>query len=233
MNCIITGASRGLGKAMAERFAAGGYDLFLCSRDEGRLTATRADLAARYPGITVQSRVVDVADKIQVRAFADWMLHSGITIDVLINNAGQFIPGGVADEPEGALEMLMAVNLYSAYHPTRRLLPAMMTRRSGHIFNICSVASLKAYPNGGAYGITKHALKGFSANLREEMKPHGIKVTAVYPGAAYTDSWAASGIDPQRFMKAEDVAEMIFSASRLSPQAAVEEILLRPQLGDI
>jgi short-subunit dehydrogenase len=195
--------------------------------------ATGADLSAQYPDITIQSRVVDVADKTQVLAFADWMLRSGATIDVLINNAGQFIPGGVADEPEGALEMLMAVNLYSAYHLTRRLLPAMMARRGGHIFNICSVASLKAYPNGGAYGITKHALKGFSANLREEMKPHGIKVTAVYPGAVYTDSWAASGIDPQRFMKAEDVAETIYAASRLSPQAAVEEILLRPQLGDI
>lgn len=233
MNCIITGASRGLGKAMAERFAAGGFDLYLCSKDEGRLTSTKVELSARHPGIAVHSRAVDVADKTQVRAFADWMLQSDTAVDVLINNAGQFIPGGVTDEPEGALEMLMAVNLYSAYHLTRRLLPAMMARRSGHIFNICSVASLKAYPNGGAYGITKHALKGFSANLREEMKPHGVKVTAVYPGAAFTDSWAASGIDPQRLMKAEDVAEMIFSASRLSPQATVEEILLRPQLGDI
>ena len=233
MNCIITGASRGLGKAMAERFAEGGFHLYLCSRDEGKLAATKAELSTRYPGVTIHSRAVDLGDKTQVLAFADWILQSDATVDVLINNAGQFIPGSVHDEPEGALEMLMAVNLYSAYHLTRRLLPAMMARRSGHIFNICSVASLKAYPNGGAYGITKHALKGLSANLREEMKPHGVKVTTVYPGAAFTDSWAASGIDPQRFMKADDVAEIIFSASRLSPQATVEEILMRPQLGDI
>src|SRR5258708_23913903 len=109
----------------------------------------------------------------------------------------------------------------------------MMGRHSGDIFNICSVASLKAYPNGGAYGISKYALAGFSANLREEMKAHGIKVTAVYPGAAFTDSWAGSGLDPQRFMTAADVAEMVYSASRLSPQATVEEILLRPQQGDL
>jgi short-subunit dehydrogenase len=76
-------------------------------------------------------------------------------------------------------------------------------------------------------------LTGFSKNLREEMKPHGIKVTTVYPGAAFTDSWAGSGIDPQRIMKASDVAEMIYASSRLSPQACVEDILLRPQLGDL
>jgi short-subunit dehydrogenase len=152
---------------------------------------------------------------------------------VLINNAGQFLPGSVHDEAEGTLEQMIAVNLYSAYHLTRALLPGMMTRRSGHIFNICSVASLQAYPNGGAYSISKWALAGFSANLREELKTHGIKVTSVYPGAAYTDSWAGSGVAPARIMEAADVAEMVFAASRLSPQATVEEILLRPQLGDL
>jgi short-subunit dehydrogenase len=152
---------------------------------------------------------------------------------VLINNAGQFIPGSVHDEPEGVLERLMAVNLYSAYHLTRKLLPSMMKRKKGHIFNICSVASLRAYPDGGAYSITKYAMAGFSTNLREEMKTHHIKVTTVYPGAAFTDSWAGSGVDPDRIMTAADVAEMVYTASRLSPQATVEEILLRPQAGDL
>jgi short-subunit dehydrogenase len=218
---------------MAERFAAGGYTLYLCSRDAAKLAATAAELSAHYPAIAVNSFPADMGEKEQVEAFAGWIASTGATADVLINNAGQFIPGSVHNEPEGALETLMAVNLYSAYYLTRRLLPAMMAQRSGHIFNICSVASIKAYPNGGAYSISKYALAGFSANLREEMKPHGIKVTAVYPGAAYTDSWAGSGIDPQRLMTAADVAEMVFSASRLSPSATVEEILMRPQLGDL
>ena len=156
-----------------------------------------------------------------------------MAVDVLINNAGQFLPGSIHDEAEGTLEQLIEVNLYSAYHLTRALLPGMMARRSGHIFNICSVASLQAYPNGGAYSISKWALAGFSANLREELKPHGVKVTSIYPGAAYTDSWIGSGVDPQRIMEAADVAEMVYAASRLSPQATVEEILLRPQLGDL
>jgi short-subunit dehydrogenase len=233
MNCIITGASRGLGMAMAERFAAGGYDLYLCSRDAVKLAEATKELSGRYPGVAIHSKAVDMGERTEVADLARWLGDGGVAVDVLINNAGQFIPGSVHNEPEGALETLMAVNLYSAYHLTRHLLPAMMVRRRGHIFNICSVASLKAYPNGGAYSISKYALAGFSANLREEMKPHGIKVTAVYPGAAYTDSWASTGVDPQRLMKAADVAEMVYTASRLSPQAVVEDILLRPQLGDL
>jgi short-subunit dehydrogenase len=76
-------------------------------------------------------------------------------------------------------------------------------------------------------------LAGFSTNLREEMKSHGIKVTAVYPGAAFTDSWVGSGVDPKRIMEAEDIARMVYAAAHLSPQACVEEIILRPQLGDL
>ena len=233
MNCIITGASRGLGKAMAERFAAAGYHLALIARDGGRLTEVDTELHTRFPGIRTQCFPTDMSKKEAVLSLGKGFVKAGAEIDVLINNAGQFLPGSVGDEAEGTLEQMIAVNLYSAYHLTRALLPGMMARRSGHIFNICSVASLQAYPNGGAYSISKWALAGFSANLREELKPYGIKVTSVYPGAVYTDSWAGSGVDPQRIMEAADVAEMVFAASRLSPQATVEEILLRPQLGDL
>ena len=232
MNIIITGASKGLGRAVAEKFAAHGYDLFLCSRDQRALTAAAQQLEQRYPAITIRSKAADLAEKDQALGFGRWVLESGAAIDVLVNNAGQFILGSLYDE-ETVLERMMAVNLYSAYYLTGVLLPAMIARKSGHIFNMCSVASLKAYPYGAAYSISKYALDGFSANLREEMKPHGIKVTAVYPGAAYTDSWAGSGVDPQRIMEAGDVADMILAAARLSPQATVEEILLRPQLGDL
>ena len=233
MNCIITGASRGLGKAIAEKFAGGGYDLCLVSRSEEVLQRTADELAAKYPAIGIRWKAFDLGDKRQALACGEWISAGGGSPDILVNNAGQFIPGSVHDEAEGVLEKMMEINLYSAYHLTRVLLPGMIARKKGHIFNICSIASLKAYPNGGAYSISKFALAGFSKNLREEMKPHGIKVTALYPGAAYTDSWAASGIDPVRIMEAGDIAEMVYAASRLSAQAVVEEIVMRPQLGDL
>jgi short-subunit dehydrogenase len=109
----------------------------------------------------------------------------------------------------------------------------MLKKGRGHIFNICSIASLNAYENGGSYSISKFALLGFSKNLRLELKDKGIKVTAVCPGAVYTNSWAGSGVDPQRIMEANDIAEMIYAATQLSPQAVVEDIVMRPLLGDL
>jgi short-subunit dehydrogenase len=109
----------------------------------------------------------------------------------------------------------------------------MLSNHAGHIFNICSIASLAAYENGGAYSISKFALLGFSKNLRLELKDQGIKVTAVCPGAVYTNSWSGSGVDPKRIMEASDIAKMIYAATQLSTQAVVEDIVMRPQLGDL
>ena len=232
MNIIITGASKGLGKAIAEKFAQAGHSLFVCSRNEVDLYKMMEELLTKFPQCSIRARPVDMSIKDEVLKFGNWCLSFGVP-DIIINNAGQFLPGSVYNEEEGFLEKMMEVNLYSAYHLTRLLLPKMMEAKRGHVFNMCSIASLKAYSNGGAYSISKFALAGFSKNLREEMKPYNIKVTAVYPGAAYTDSWSGSGIDPKRIMEAEDVAAMVYTASQLSAQACVEDIILRPQLGDL
>ncbi|MBW7890131.1 MAG: SDR family oxidoreductase [Chitinophagaceae bacterium] len=233
MNIVITGASRGLGKAIAELFAANGYNLYLTSRSAVALYKTMEKLTTRFPDVTIKAKPFDLSEREQVRQLAEWILGLDITVDILVNNAGSFEPGSVYNEPEGTMESMMNINFFSAYHLTRALIPEMIKRKSGHIFNMCSIASFQAYKNGGAYSISKFALAGFSKNLREEMKPFGIKVTSVYPGAANTDSWAGSGIDPKRIMETADIAMMIFSSSQLSVQACVEEIVLRPQLGDL
>jgi short-subunit dehydrogenase len=161
------------------------------------------------------------------------VLNNFPRIDILVNNAGLFFPGALATEPDDQLENLMQTNVYSAYHLTRAFLPTMKQQKSGHIFNMCSVASLRAYPNGGAYSITKYALLGFSENLRYELMGDGIKVTAISPGAVWTNSWSGSGVAPERIMKAADVAEILWTTYNLSAQATVEHIVLRPQLGDL
>jgi short-subunit dehydrogenase len=235
MNIVITGASRGLGKAIASTFGDDkqGHTLLLCSQNKENLQLTGKELQGRFPRTTILTHACDLSVKEQVKKFAAWAMEKDRRIDMLVNNAGTFIPGNVYDEAEGVMEKQMDVNFYSAYHLTRLLLPSMMKQKSGHIFNICSIASLQAYPNGGAYSISKFALAGFSQNLRNEMKPYGIKVTAVYAGAAYTDSWKNSGVDPRRIMQAEDIAKLVYAASQLSPQACVEDIVVRPQLGDL
>ena len=232
MDIIITGASRGLGKAIAEIFAGHGYNLYLTAMREARLYKATEELLNKYPALTIKARPFDLSKKEQARAFGEWCLKNS-SPDVLVNNAGSFTGANVHNEEDGALEEMIETNLYSAYHLTRVIVPAMIEKKRGHIFNMSSIAGLKAYPNGGSYSISKFALRGFSVNLREELKSYNIKVTTVFPGAAYTDSWAASGMDKKRFMEAEDIAKMVFASSQLSSQACVEDIILRPQLGDI
>ena len=152
-----------------------------------------------------------------------------------MNNAGAFVPGRLQDEPaDGSqLRQMLAVNLLSAYDVTLPLLPGLIAQQRGHIFNICSTASITAYPNGGSYGIAKHALLGMTRNLREELKPAGVRVTAVLPGPTLTASWDGVDLPRERFVQAEDVAEAVFAAYSMSPHAVVEELLIRPQLGDL
>lgn len=232
MNVVVTGASKGIGKAIAEIFASHGYDLFLCSRGEVQLYKTMEELQTKFPAVSVKAKPCDLSDKSQSLEWADWVLKQAVP-DILVNNAGGFEPGSIYNEPDGTLEKMLNINLYSAYHLTRHLLPAMLKIKAGHIFNICSIAALKAYDNGGSYSISKYALHGFSKNLREEMKPHNIKVTAVFPGAVLTDSWGDFDNSDHRIMEVADISAMIFAASQLSAAACVEDIVLRPQLGDL
>ena len=232
MNIVITGGSKGMGKAMAEKFAATKNNIFICSRSEEQLAETAKELNEKYES-RIEYFPADLSKKDEVLRFAKWLSEKNVQTDILINNAGQFVPGSIYNEPEGNLDQMIDINLYSAYHLTRALLPQMMKNKSGHIFNICSIAALKAYDNGGSYSISKYALMGFSKNLREEMKPFNIKVTAVYPGAVYTSSWEGADIQPGRIMEVDDIANMVFAASFLSPQACVEDIVVRPLLGDL
>lgn len=233
MNIVVTGASKGIGKAIAEIFAASGNQVFICARNENDLLKVTHELTEKNPASVIKFFSADLSDKKEIFKFTNWLSGQKAKIDILVNNAGQFLPGNVYNEPEGTLEKMISVNLYSAYHLTRALLPGMMEKNSGHIFNICSIASLQAYNNGGAYSISKYALMGFSKNLRAEMMPYKIKVTAVYPGAVYTSSWEDSGIEASRIMEVNDIADMVYAASMLSPQACVEDIIVRPQAGDL
>ena len=230
---VVSGGTKGIGRAILERFARGGFDAVVCARDADALDQLAAELNEKFPETTLKTFRADLGQRAELDAFVAFINTQNRPVDVLVNNAGLFRPGQIHTEEEGVLEELFAVNLASAYHLTRGLVGGMMQRRHGYIVNLCSTASLLGYTNGGSYCITKHALLGLSRVLREELKPHGVKVTAVLPGATLTDSWAGSGLPASRFMEAADVADLVWACYQLSPGAVVEEILVRPQLGDI
>lgn len=233
MNTIITGSTKGIGKSIADLLASKGHHLALCSRNIEDLEKQKASIKADHPGLKIFVMQVDVSNKKELESFAQAAINTLGTIDVLINNAGVFLPGAIAEEEDGALEKMINTNLYSAYNLTRSILPDMIKKRSGHIFNICSIASKIAYPNGGSYSISKFAMLGFGKVLREELKDKGIKVTNVLPGATWSNSWSGVDLPESRLMQANDIAVSIAAALEMSPSAVIEEIIIRPQLGDL
>ncbi|MGF1637454.1 MAG: SDR family oxidoreductase [Cyclobacteriaceae bacterium] len=230
---VVTGGTKGIGKAIIYAFAAKGFDVFANSRNEHELLALKEEVDNAYASTTLHYCAADVSKLAEVKRLISEIKKLGRPVDVLVNNAGLFVPGAVSTEPEGNLEMMIETNVYSAYHLTRGLLPDMTAKKSGHIFNICSTASIIPYINGGSYCISKFALLGMSKVLREEMKTLGIRVTAVLPGATLTASWAGVDLPEERFIRAEDVAAAVLNAWEMSDRTVIEELLIRPQLGDI
>jgi len=232
---VVTGGSKGIGLAVVRRFLAAGFAVATCARSASDLGQLADELQTSFPGARLHTLPADLSQPGDCARFAQFVQELGLPVEVLVNNTGAFLPGRLQDEPaDGSqLRQMLAVNLLSTYDVTLALLPGFIARRGGHIFTLCSTASIMAYPNGGSYGIAKHALYGFTKNLRAELKEQGVRVTAVLPGATLTASWEGVDLPAERFIKAEDVAEAIFSTFQLSPQAVVEELLIRPQLGDL
>ncbi len=229
----LTGGTKGIGLSIIRKFASAGFEIVTCARSEDKLKEMKMIITRDFAEARINYISTDLSKKEGAGEFVSFVRSLGKPVHVLVNSAGIFLPGQVHNEAEGNLEKLMQLNVLSPYHIIRGLIGKMITNGEGHIFNMCSTASITAYTNGGAYSISKYALYGMTHVLREEMKTKNIRVTAVLPGATFTDSWKGTELPPERFMKPEDVAESVFNAWNISKSSVVEEIIIRPQLGDI
>jgi len=226
---LITGGTRGIGRAISLRFLREGFRVFTCGSNAGSVSKFKIE----NPSEKLHVAQVNLEIREELLAWIEAVTAISPNLNVLVNNAGIFLPGSIENEEEGVFEKVMAINLAAAYHASRACLPLLRKADKAHIFNISSTAGIMAYPNGGSYCISKFGLMGMSKVLREELKPSGIRVTSVIPGATFTDSWAGVGLPPVRFMQPEDIAEAVFSAWQMPAGTVVEEILIRPQAGDI
>lgn len=229
---VISSGTKGIGRATVEKFYQNGFDIVTCARSQADLESLKTQLEGNNQG-EVHVLAADMSKKDEVLNFARMVKDLNRPVDMLLNNTGLFIPGAIHEEEEGNLEKMIETNLYSAYYLTRALIEDMKARKDGHIFTTGSIAGIQAYENGGSYSISKFALLGFTKSIREEMKAHGVRVTSILPGATLTASWDGVELPADRFMKPEDIADAIYAAHALSKQTVVEEIVLRPQLGDI
>ena len=230
---LVTGASQGIGAAIAKVFAQEipGVELALVARNKQNLA--RVAKACAKLGANAQIFGCDVSDEISVRLMAGEVTKRFGPVDVLINNAGNYASAPLLQMSAAQFDQQIAANLRSVFLVSRAFLPAMIKRRRGDVFNMSSIAGLAGYPGGAGYSSAKFGVTGLSQVMRAELKSHGVRVCCVYPGATTSPSWQGSGVAESRMMPADDVARAFLDIYRLSRRTVVEEITLRPQLGDL
>lgn len=227
MKVLVSGGSKGIGLAIARAFSVLTPNVGICARGEAGVDAALASHRS------LKGIAADVSREEDCARLVAWAGDALGGIDVLVNNAGFFDQGGIVDQTPERFEFLIGANLRSAVNLSRAAIPMLSASPHATIINICSVASIKGYPTGVAYAVAKHGMLGLSRSLREELKPRGIAVVALLPGATETDSWAGSGLPSERFMRPDDIAQVAVLAHRLSRTAVLEEVLMRPFEGDL
>lgn len=234
---LITGASQGIGAAIAKAFAreVRGVRLALVARNETKLTAVARSCvkAGAASGVVADVFACDVSDEASVGAMAAAVTKRFGGVDVLVNNAGKFLGAPLVEMSVTMFDHMIAANLRSVFLVSRAFVPGMITRGRGDVFNMSSIAGLVAYPGGAGYSAAKFGVTGLSKVMRAELRDKGVRVCCVFPGATVSPSWEGSGVDEARMMPAEDVARAFVDVYRLSRRTVVEEIVLRPQGGDV
>ena len=226
MVAVVTGATRGLGRALAFSLAEQGYDLALTSRNQKDLEHLKSEVTTTFSN-QVFIRAADLSVKEDVLSFAQVVMAEFDSIDVLINNIGRYDVGKLTDD-KNDLELMLSTNVNSAYYLTKKIVTRMCEQEKGHIFNICSVLSLCPRVDAASYTISKHALKGFNDVLREEMREHQVKVTAIYPGSINTSSWEGMMAPREKFVQPKDICEVVKTCLNVSINANIEEIVIKP-----
>jgi 3-oxoacyl-[acyl-carrier protein] reductase len=230
---VVTGAGRGIGKAVALTLAELGAHTVLCGRTGTALERTSADIQSNATSqkYSAKTSVIecDVTDLDSVEALAEEIDHTHHRLDILVNNAGIGGTGRPLHElPPEDWDSIINTNLRGVYYCIRSLAPLMIKARAGHIINISSLAGKNALPNGAAYAASKWGLNGLSYSVAEELRVHNIRVSVICPGSTHTDFSPHAGMKAEKMLQASDVAHAVAMIVTQAPQSFVSEILLRP-----
>lgn len=225
---LITGATKGIGRSITYALAKEGYDIFLSARTEDDLKALQTDLLAQYPKQSFYYHVTDCKELEQVKQLAQRTDQHFPHLDVLVNNVGLFLPGSFLEERADALADQLAVNVICTHYLAVFFGRKMASRKEGHLFNIGSVAGKAPFVKAASYSVTKYAVHGLTAILRQELGNYGVKVTEIIPGSTYTSSWEGLDIPEEKFVASNDIADAVIACLKMTQGANVDEILIRP-----
>jgi len=230
-NALITAATKGMGRAIAIGFAREGINLAICARTSDHLADFKNELSAINPNIKIFTSVTDCSIKQQVLDFAAEAERQFGFISIIVNNVGVYTYSSILDDGEETFENHINTNLAPAYWLYRYFGKKMIAAREGHIFNICSAASLNPIAEAGTYSVTKYALLGLNKVMRLEMQQYGVKVTAIIPGSTLTNSWDGVEVDKDKMVLPGDIASAIINIYRMSVGVNVDEIVIKPITG--
>ena len=223
---VITGASRGIGAAIARELARRGHRLALLSRDREKLREVVQEVAGESPAVETFS--CDLQDPQQVEKTFEAILPWAGQIDVLVNNAGLGIFAPLHELSDTDWDSQLNTNLRGVFYCSRAVIPAMIAQQSGTIINISSLAGKNAFAGGSAYCASKWGLQGLTYCMAEELRQHNIRVSIICPGSVHTEFSPHKGKDPAKMLQPEDVAKTVGWLLEQSPQSFVSEISLRP-----
>ncbi len=226
MVVVISGATKGVGRALTLALAREGYDLAISSRNQQDLDQLKVEIQKNY-AVEILLFAGDLSDADQALTFSNKIIDTYKHVDILINNIGKYENDAITDE-NADLESMMKTNLFAAYFLSKTISVNMCKGGKGHIFNVCSVLSFSTRPAAATYTISKHALKGFNDVLREEMREYGIKVTAIYPGSINTSSWEGIYAPKDLFVQPDDIVKVVKTCLSISKNANIEEIVIKP-----
>ncbi|OUL33010.1 short-chain dehydrogenase [Nostoc sp. T09] len=230
---LITGASSGIGKATALAFAKAGIDVALVSRSLEKLEAVA--VAAKHTGVEARSYAVDLASVWQVKEQIQAIANEFGDIDILVNNAGIAYTATLSETPLEDWQQVINLNLTSVFQCIMGILPGMRDRGRGTMINVASIAGKQAFSNWGAYSVSKAGVIALSQALAQEERVHGIRVTAICPGAVNTELWDTETVhanfDRSKMLTPEIVAQSILHIALLPPQAVIDELILMPSAG--
>ncbi|SEN36765.1 hypothetical protein SAMN05216436_11535 [bacterium A37T11] len=224
---LVTGATKGMGLAISRMLAAEGFHLVLSARSYLDLDVLKNELENRH-GVRVYPYVCDFLEYSELVRMVDEVMAIFKNLDVLVNNVGIYRQVSLLDESDSDFYDQWQVNFKTAYYLCKQIGKSMRARKSGHIFNISSIASREPVVAAGSYTITKFAVAGLTAVLRLELAPYGVKVTEVIPGSTLTASWDGEQVEKDTFILPEDVASAVRACLLMSKGAHVNEIIIKP-----